>query len=187
MTRWEVLDGLSLASMASTELGDAEQRYGAPIFTVHRADLHNELMRLATTSIPGQKEVSLEVAAKVKTAFPEAGIVQLENGTTLKADLIVGADGLHSVIKPTVLHGKSPASRSSGMSAFRFQIPTDMLKTNEHFQKLLKSKGRGSTVLADTKQLTSERHLVWYDCQRYGYCLSCTNSCASLTSWTSVD
>lgn len=167
MMRWEVLDGLTLAAVTSTELGDADQKYGAPLFTMHRADLHNELIRLATTTTPGRRAVTMHVASTVKTADSRIGAVELEDGTVLYADLIVGADGLHSATRAIVLQDETPAFKSSGMSAFRFQIPTAMLENNQHFHKLLKSKGKGSTVLADTNELVMDRHLVWYGCRRY--------------------
>ncbi|KAL9050445.1 MAG: hypothetical protein Q9162_006626 [Coniocarpon cinnabarinum] len=166
MTRWEVLDGLDLKTVASTDLEDAEQVYGAPVFTMHRADLHNELMRVAKSTSSDLPPVSLSAASKVKSADPSKGVVELDDGSCLHADLIVGADGLHSAVRSCVLdYHEEFKSRPSGISAFRFQIPTAQLYDNQHFRDLLKFKGRGSTVLVDTAELDVERHLVWYDCQ----------------------
>ena len=168
MTCWEMLDGTTLEMIARTDLRDSEERFGAPVHTVHRVDLHNELIRLASRKAEGQQDVQLQLGAKVRTADAEEGMVELEDGTKHRADLIVAADGLHSALKSVVLGHEVTVPTSSGLSAFRFQIPTALLEEDPHFIELLKSKGRGSTLLADTEEQKTERHLVWYDCQGYG-------------------
>ena len=168
MTCWEILDGVSLQALDRTNLSDTRERYGASLHTIHRADLHHELSRLAAQSPTGGKGGHLEVflEARVVNAGLD-GYVELEDGTRHDADLVVAADGLHSILRRIVVGDEDQhqaRSTPSGMSAFRFLIPTDMLKDDPHFQELQKVKGRGSTVFADTKH-QSERHLVWYDCQ----------------------
>ncbi|KAH6629972.1 hypothetical protein B0J18DRAFT_419834 [Chaetomium sp. MPI-SDFR-AT-0129] len=191
MTCWEVLDGATLAPLARTDLSDARRKFGAGLHTVHRADLHGELMRLLV--LDGEREggeagarvgdansvgkgvgkgvetVTLRMGARVVGADAARGTVELEDGEVLAgADLIVGADGLHSVLRGVVLGDEAEAARvtPSGLSAFRFLIPTAMLEGNPHFGELRKVKGNGSTVFADPDTAhESERHLVWYDCQ----------------------
>jgi salicylate hydroxylase len=166
MTCWEVLNGTTLEAIERTRLHDSQERYGAKIHTIHRADLHIELTRLALAKIDGLKDAELQLGSPVIAADAEEGFVELEDGTRHRADLIVAADGIHSVMKDTVLKKfKAGAQAFSGMNAFRFQIPTALLENNDHFIDMLKVKGKGSTVLVDTKELKSERHLVWYDCQ----------------------
>ncbi|KAK4140136.1 uncharacterized protein C8A04DRAFT_32344 [Dichotomopilus funicola] len=182
MTCWEVLDGATLAPLARTDLSDARRRFGAGLHTVHRADLHGELMRLLLDDDVGEagakvgvgkgvetETVTLRTGARVAGADAARGAVELEDGEVLAgADLIVGADGLHSVLRGVVLGDEAEAARvtPSGLSAFRFLIPTAMLEGNPHFGELRKVKGNGSTVFADPDTAhESERHLVWYDCQ----------------------
>lgn len=166
MTCWEVLNGTTLEAIERTQLHDSQMRYGAKIYTVHRSDLHKELIRMALAKIEGLKDVELQLGSPVKTADAEEGSIELEDGTRHRADLIVAADGVHSVLKSAVLgQGQAAAPVFSGMNAFRFQIPTELLERDAHFIDMLKLKGKGSTVLVDTKELKSERHLVWYDCQ----------------------
>lgn len=172
MTCWEVLDGASLAPLARTDLSDARERFGAGLHTVHRADLHGELKRLflgeAVEGDGDEKGVgvggaTLRLGARAVAADAERGFVELEGGEVLRADLVVGGDGLHSTLRAAVL-GDEHRATPSGLSAFRFLIPTAMLEDNPHFRELRKVKGKGSTVFADTAH-ESERHLVWYDCQ----------------------
>lgn len=170
MTCWEVLDGVTLQTLDKTNLSDSREKYGAPLHTIHRSDLHQELLHLASRPADPESsgQLSLHLASRVVAARAD-GSVDLEDGTRHHADLVVGADGLHSVIRSVVTgdkHQDGISAKPSGMSAFRFLIPTDLLKDDPQFQNLLKVKGLGSTVFADTKHST-ERHLVWYDCQQY--------------------
>jgi salicylate hydroxylase len=169
MTCWEVLDGASLAPLARTDLSDARERFGAGLHTVHRADLHGELKRLLLLhggeDEKGVGTATLRLDARVVAADAARGVVELEDGEVLCGDLVVGADGLHSTVRGVVLEeGGGHRATPSGLSAFRFLIPTAMLEGNPHFRELRKVKGKGSTVFADTAH-ESERHLVWYDCQ----------------------
>lgn len=157
MTRFEVLDGATLACLhATSTAADA----GASFYTVHRVDMHHELLRLAAGA-------DVHLAAAAVAADPDRGVVITQDGTRHHADLIVAADGLYSALRGFVT-GESSTSRPtpSGMSAFRFMIPTSLLENDVHFQQLMKVKGQGNTVLADTTTQT-ERHMVWYTCREY--------------------
>ncbi|KAI1474403.1 putative salicylate hydroxylase [Daldinia eschscholtzii] len=158
MTCFEVLNGVTLEPLHRADLINAKEEFGAPLYTVHRVDLHNELLRLTSA-------LDLQLASKVVSANAEEGFVVLEDGTRHDADLIIGADGLHSVLRGVVLGDQEAAkSTPSGLSAFRFMIPTADLEDDPHFRELQKSKGRGNSVLADTTAQI-ERHMVWYTCR----------------------
>ena len=136
--------------------------------TAHRNDLYCELVQLATTC--AKKPVLMQLGARVANASAEEGFVELEDGTRHFAYLIVAGDGLHSVLRKVVVTGQDQQPQAMGMNAFRFLIPTASLHNDPHFLNLLKVKGRGSTVFADTTAAQmSDRHLMWYDCQGYGH------------------
>jgi len=162
---WETLDGTTLSKIASIDLSDAEERFGSPVMTVHRVDLHTELMRLALDDTDSTKPVVLNLGSKVVSADAEAGTVLLENGTLHRADLIIAGDGIHSVLKECVLGKDMVKPITTGLSAFRFLIPTTSLKNDPKLSEVLKRKAPGVTVLADTKEVITERHMLWYDCQ----------------------
>lgn len=160
MLSFEVLDGVTFKQLHRAELINAREEYGAPLYTVHRVDMHNELLHLTST-------LDLRLSSKVVAADAEQGLIVLEDGTQHHADLIIGADGLHSVLRGVVLGDQDAAkSTPSGFSAFRFMIPTSELENNPHFLELMKVKGRGNSVLGDTTCPT-ERHMVWYTCRKY--------------------
>lgn len=160
MTCFEVLDGVTFQPLSRADLSQARKEFGAPLYTVHRVDLHNELLRLTS-------DLDIQLASRVVAADAEQGYVLLEDGTRHRADLIIGADGLHSVLRGVVLGDQDAAKATpSGMSAFRFMIPTSELQDDPHFRELMKVKGRGNSVLVDTTHQT-ERHMVWYTCREY--------------------
>ncbi|KAJ7845277.1 FAD/NAD(P)-binding domain-containing protein [Mycena olivaceomarginata] len=89
----------------------------------HRSDLYEELKRLAIGDGEGLP-VELHLGAKVVECDPEAGTISLNSGEVVHADLILGADGVHSVVRTHIL-GKVQKSSPSGVSCFRttFELP----------------------------------------------------------------
>ena len=150
------------------DFSDSEERFGASAWTVHRVDLHQELLHLATKdTTEGERPVELILDARVVSTDADQGYVELEDGSKHHADLIIAADGLHSVLKGEVLGQEAAKASPTGLSAFRFLIDTGKLEGNEKLRRLLREKRQGSTILADTKDVSNERHMVWYDCRKY--------------------
>ncbi len=162
---WESVHGTTLDQISTLDFRDAAERYGVPLMAVHRVDLHNELLRLA---LDGGNAASLHLGAKVKKVDPEKGAIELEDGSMHHADLIIAADGLHSALRSAVLKQESKPL-PTGISAFRFLMPTRRLESNRALKKLLEWKVPGSTIMADTTDTVNERHLVWYSCQGYDF------------------
>ncbi len=99
---WETMDGITLERLAALDFKHAEARYGFPVISVHRVDMHKELLRLASHdkgNDTGLKPTKARLGAPIAKVDVEAGIVGLDDGSTHKADLIVAADGLDSVVK----------------------------------------------------------------------------------------
>ncbi|KAL3451208.1 hypothetical protein BJX65DRAFT_269150 [Aspergillus insuetus] len=61
----------------------------------HRVDLHSALRATAARVVDGRK-IRIQLGTRVSSVDAEAGEVLLEEGTKYTADLIVGADGIHS-------------------------------------------------------------------------------------------
>jgi 2-polyprenyl-6-methoxyphenol hydroxylase-like FAD-dependent oxidoreductase len=94
--------------------GRMRQEYGAPYYTVYRPDLIDVL---ASALPPGVVRLNCAVAS----VDPDAAAVTLADGTTVHADLVVGADGTHSTVRGATV-GDAPA-RFSGMCAYRALLP----------------------------------------------------------------
>ena len=166
ITAWHTLDGTTLENIGSLDLEDAEKRFGAPLMSIHRVDLHNELLHLATTNDGDDgPKVKLLLSSRVVGASAEEGTVTLKDGSVHEADLIVAGDGVHSVLRDVVLGHEASEASPTGLSAFRFLIPTETLMDDPQLVEFLKWKCNGPTILADTREVKRERHIVWYDCQ----------------------
>ena len=163
---WNVVKGDNLNSVAHVDLSSAEQMFGARVWAIHRVDLHNELRRLATNDIEPGCPVKIHLASEVIGASTDGSIV-LKNRSKQFADLVIGADGLHSVLRGVVLEQKSLPPTSTGLSAFRFLISTQKLRDSASLSATMEKKGPGATLLADTKEVAKERHIMWYPCRKF--------------------
>ncbi len=103
----------------------AESRWGAPYLHLHRADLLDVLAETLQARAPG----ALRTAARVRgyTQDADAVQIQLDAAPDLKADLLIGADGLHSVIRDQMLGPAAP--RFTGNMAWRAVVPMAALGT----------------------------------------------------------
>ncbi|HEY8290128.1 MAG TPA: FAD-dependent monooxygenase, partial [Acetobacteraceae bacterium] len=98
-----------------------EDRYGAPYLLLHRGDLHTLLASL----IPegrihrGKRVVGLDqLADGVRLYF--------HDGTSVEADAVIGADGVHSFIRQRLFGPELP--HYSGRVAYRTTFPASLLK-----------------------------------------------------------
>jgi len=115
-----IYDGISGRKLSSMPLGKhAEQRYGAPYLTLHRADLHAGLRAVAQSLAPAVLRPGFEL-----TAIDAQGgdVVALAvDGSEAEGASLIGADGLWSTVRPLI----SPAAslRFTGASAWRARLP----------------------------------------------------------------
>jgi salicylate hydroxylase len=99
---------------------EAEQRYGAPQLTMHRADL----MTALEGALPGA-HVRLGHKA-VAIERNEGGItVRFADGAEDKVDVLVGADGIHSMVRTALFGQESPIF--TGVVAYRAVVPAERL------------------------------------------------------------
>ncbi|MGV0094790.1 FAD-dependent monooxygenase [Streptomyces californicus] len=101
---------------------DWDERYGAPYYTVHRADLH----RILAEHVDGAL-IRLDSRITSLENEPDGARLHFADGTTATADVVIGADGINSVVRRYL----APANHVvySGNSAFRGVAPADALPT----------------------------------------------------------
>lgn len=160
-----------------------EETYGAPYYTAHRVDLHNELLALATAP-DGEGEPAHLTNTEVVSYDPEAGSVSLADGSLLEADLIVAADGVHSKASSFVVGHASPAVPSN-TTVIRFMISSETILQNEKTTSLL-SRGNNNCSIYTTSSGAS--WLVRYPCrenelQNFGAYSSNNNADAAVEAW----
>lgn len=101
----------------------ANKRWGAPYLHIHRADLIESLAHLLEARSPGAIQPGQRVEAY--ETGKDRPSVTLASGEKLEADLIVGADGIHSAIRAQMTGPDRP--RFTGNLAWRMVVPIDRL------------------------------------------------------------
>ncbi|MFI8460185.1 FAD-dependent monooxygenase [Kitasatospora sp. NPDC085464] len=102
-------------------MGDSwEAEFGAPHYTVHRAHLH----ALLAEQVPAG---AIRTGRRLVGFTEAADGVRLEfaDGTAARADLLVGADGVHSVVRRALGHPDEPVF--SGTAAVRGVVPAGLV------------------------------------------------------------
>ncbi|ETI27718.1 hypothetical protein G647_00167 [Cladophialophora carrionii CBS 160.54] len=92
-------------------------------FLAHRIDLHNALKDKCTSPAGPGKPVEVLLSSRAVSWDP-TGSIKLQDGREMHADLIVAADGIHSVAHEAVLGYRVPAT-PSGVSTMRFLLRTE--------------------------------------------------------------
>jgi len=100
-------------------LGDeCEQLFEAPYYHFHRA----ELLELLAAALPAHM-IHLDHRCIDIKQYSERIEVGFHNGAIADADLVVGADGIHSTVRELILGADSP--RFSGHVAYRGLVPAE--------------------------------------------------------------
>jgi salicylate hydroxylase len=102
-------------------LGDYKARFGTNYNNFHRIDLHVQLKETALA-----RGCVLQVWHKATSLDPENGIVRFENGNTVRADLVVCADGIRSQMREQM--GVTPKVDPSTSCCYRCIISADRLR-----------------------------------------------------------
>ncbi len=120
-----VRDGLTGKNLARIPLSEyALKRYGAPYLVVHRADLHRTLYGL----VASQSRSEILHGADVR-GFTETGEqvdAELADGSAHSGRILIGADGLRSVIRRT-LHNDG-SGNATGEIAWRSLVPMEAVE-----------------------------------------------------------
>ncbi|KAF3044653.1 hypothetical protein E8E12_007576 [Didymella heteroderae] len=125
---------------------------------VHRVDLHNVLRGMLERGFAGKKHV-LHLSCPVDRVDASNGKVFLEDGREIQADLIIGADGVHSRTVRGV-EAKSQKKVSTGQNCFRFLVPTEKAESSVLTKQLIDRVG-----LESLNAFFSETHrIIMYPC-----------------------
>jgi 2-polyprenyl-6-methoxyphenol hydroxylase-like FAD-dependent oxidoreductase len=97
--------------------GEFEERYGAPYVVIHRSDLHRVLLEACQEA--GVRLVNDVMVESVETVNGR-GVAHTASGKVYEADVVIGADGLKSTLRPTVA---ADGPVSSSYVAYRGTVP----------------------------------------------------------------
>lgn len=114
--RWR--DGSLLGSIPIRDL--CRGVFGAPYYTLHRADLHQVLASLLPPD-------TLKMASRCEAIDLSSSSAKLrfDDGRRSQADVVVAADGVHSVARPLVVRD---VLRPSGSVIYRGLVPASELR-----------------------------------------------------------
>ncbi|EPQ53357.1 FAD/NAD P-binding domain-containing protein [Gloeophyllum trabeum ATCC 11539] len=128
-----------------------EKEYGAPYVHIHRADFHKLLFDLAKDQV----ELKLNSTVTHIEPGPDSVSITLHTGEKFTGDLLVGADGVKSLIRTVVL-GKTTNAEPTGDAAYRAVIPTELMEKDPDLKPFV-----------DTPEMTGwmapGRHLMAYN------------------------
>lgn len=96
----------------------AEARYGAPQLTVHRADLLAALEAQLPAGVLELGARAVGVGQDATTAW-----VDLQDGRRVEADVVIGADGIHSPVRAALFGPDHP--RFTGLVSWRAVFPRE--------------------------------------------------------------
>jgi salicylate hydroxylase len=141
MRRWEDWSLLSTSPLGD----DVAAEYGFPYYHVHRADLQRVL---AARVPPEQIVLGRRLVGIEEPAGGGAGaVLRFADGSGAFADVVVGADGVHSVVREQLFGPEEP--RFSGNSAWRGLVPAERVADL-------------GLPIASTVVMGPHRHFVYY-------------------------
>lgn len=110
---------------------EAEEKYGAPQLTIHRADL--------LSALAAQFPVENVLFNKRIESIEEVGeqvIAHCSDKTKHEFDAFIGADGIHSAVRTALFGQENPTF--TGLVAFRAVIPAERVKDVPNIQAFTK-------------------------------------------------
>ena len=120
---------------------EVEAKFGAPYFYMHRGDLHEALAGIVPDEIVHREKKLIAIQQHVDDIR-----LEFADGTEASADLAIGADGVHSIVRKTLWGTEAP--RFTGRVAYRTTFPAALMN--------------GATIDGSAKWWGPDRHIVMY-------------------------
>ena len=125
------------------ELPMPESLYGAPYLCMHRADLHDAL----ASAVPARDHPSRQEARRPRSGGAAGDACALRTARTATADAVIGADGVHSIVRDIIVGPDAPIHK--GRIAYRAVFPAALM-------------GGFDIGRSRTKWWGTDRHIVIY-------------------------
>ncbi|KAL4747083.1 hypothetical protein BDW72DRAFT_206794 [Aspergillus terricola var. indicus] len=109
-----------------TDLGPIRKFWQAEYYLVHRCDLHGALKAQALEAAKVHTGCEI-VSVNTSTNRPS---VTLDDGRVFEGDLLVGADGLHSIVR-TKIAPNAPSPTPADKSCFRWLLSASDIRESE--------------------------------------------------------
>jgi salicylate hydroxylase len=130
--------------------------HGSPYYHIHRGDYQAMLLHLVRAA-PG---VRIRLNAAVRDVQPDPSVqdgpsVTLASGEILHADVVIGADGVKSIVQKAVT-GLDDAPTPTGDAAYRAIVHTDLMLQDPELRQLVETPEM-------TAWMAPRRHLMAYN------------------------
>lgn len=100
------------------------EKFGAPYYQVHRADLHDAL----AAAVRGADPQAIVLGHRFGGLRERGGRVEVtfDSGARIEADVVIGCDGLRSAVRTALFGAERP--KFTGYIAWRGLVPTERLR-----------------------------------------------------------
>ena len=132
-------------------------RWQNKCFLVHRAHLHSQLKEVATSKLGEGCPVRIHTSHKILSVEPESATISYENESTVSGDVIVGADGVHSICRLAVPSDNVRPFKTKH-SALRFLVSKEAALADPITREFAEIDG------ATTLWYAADRKVVCYPC-----------------------
>jgi salicylate hydroxylase len=133
------------------------QSFDSPFDLIHRADLHDALKQFALSETREAPIPELLLGCRITEIDAVAGTVSLEDGREFRGDIIIGADGVHSLCRRKITTDIKPFHY--GKSCYRWIVPRETLLADPEIAPLIEAEGWFEEFSE------GKRRLVMYPCR----------------------
>jgi len=140
--RWQ--DGALLGTMP------VNKTFGQQV-VIHRADLHNALIEKALA----HDNVHLRENCFVSSVEFSPASVTLADGSIVRGDVVIGADGIKSTVRGHLLEDPHIDAIPTGDAAYRIMLPRSTMEKDPELKKLVEEPQA-------TRWLGPARHIIAY-------------------------
>lgn len=147
---------------------DTRKLFGAPSVLTRRSLLQRELYRLATSAELEGEPARIVENVKVEKVDVKSGVVQTSDGRAFTGELIIGADGINSVMRSAVMSengqgSKDAAATKHDLLAYMAQIPISAVETHPDLEFLTNpSVAAGLVSWSTAKGRADKRRILAY-------------------------
>lgn len=134
------------------------QRFDSPFNLMHRADLHDALKKHALDGSEEGPTPELILGCRIRNIDAALGSVHLEDGRTFSGDVLIGADGAHSVTRTNMNTSIKPFP--SGTSCYRWIVPRETLLADPETAPLIEPEGWFEEISEGDKRI------IMYPCRQ---------------------
>jgi salicylate hydroxylase len=95
--------------------------------TIHRAHFLDELVKLVE---PHRAHFGKRVIKIIESGGSDPIVLQFDDGTSAETDIVIGADGIHSMVRKYILGPEHPAASAlfTGLVIYRAIVPIEVAK-----------------------------------------------------------